>query len=828
MQRSPRRFAWLHLLVLVLLFTATAHAERAKKRIAALPTNYQAWLEQVRFLIDERERDAFLEIEKDYQRDAFIEEWWKARDPFPATATNEFREIYLQRIVDAAERFGTSRFDERTKVYVLNGEPDEILDTDCGLILWPLQVWYYNYSDVSRTPVTFLFYRPSGAGPFRMWQAAEGYDPLVAIDYGAENLERLVIDRCTGIDPYKVLAFIRAAEFEGMAGPQRALRPKPIDDEWLLAFRHFSTDLPEDAEPLEAEVEIGYPGRMQNRTVVRGLLKVPIEAATVDRVGDFSAYYFQLTGEILRGEELFESFRYRFELPVDEVGDASELPLVFERYLRPGEFSMVLKLEDLASKRYFRKIELLEVPSLESAEGETAVAEGGTEESAAPVAPEIRILEPAEGVLTGSVRFEALAQGEGIHKVGFLLDGKKLLTKTRPPYSIDVALGTVPRTHTLRAVAYDRAGEEIAGDELLINAGQHQFTVDIVDPASGGRGLSGPVRVRVDVRAPEGKAIDRLELFVGDARIATLYTPPWIQPVRFRPGELAVLRAVAYLADGSSTEDFVLLNAEGMVEEADVRLVELYTTVVDGSGRPRRGLEEADFTVFENKVPQQILRFDRLENLPIHAALLLDTSASMEESLPEVRQAALRFLESTITPKDRAALITFSEVPQLATRLTNDLDELARGLAGLKAERSTALYDSIVFSLFYMKGIRGQKVLLVLSDGEDRRSERSFDEVLEAAAREGVTIYTIGLDLKKLSAGRAALAKLAEQTGGRSFFIRETSELDAIYAQIQEELRAQYLIAYQSTHGAETEGFRAVEVEVRSGGEARTLRGYYP
>jgi VWFA-related protein len=136
----------------------------------------------------------------------------------------------------------------------------------------------------------------------------------------------------------------------------------------------------------------------------------------------------------------------------------------------------------------------------------------------------------------------------------------------------------------------------------------------------------------------------------------------------------------------------------------------------------------------------------------------------------------------------------------------------------------------VVFALYYFNGIKGQRALLVLSDGKDESSRFTFEETLEFARRAGVTLYTIGLALERggLDA-KKALKKLAEETGGRSFFVEQASELTAVYQAIEEELRSQYLIAYQSTNTKDNNKFREVELEVtRQGLEAKTMRGYYP
>jgi len=289
---------------------------------------------------------------------------------------------------------------------------------------------------------------------------------------------------------------------------------------------------------------------------------------------------------------------------------------------------------------------------------------------------------------------------------------------------------------------------------------------------------------------------------------------------------VAYVRAVAYLTDGNSTEDLVFVNSPDTLEELDIQFVELYTSALDRQGRPVPGLAQKDFAVSEDGVRQEIARFEQVSNLPIHAAVALDISASMAANLDQTREAALRFLQQTIQPKDRASIITFNDRPNLAVKFTKDLTTLAGGLAGLKAERGTALYDTIIFSLFYFNGVKGQRALLLLSDGKDEGSRFSFEDAQDYARRAGVTIYAIGLgddvDRKKLE-------KISEETGGRAFFVQHTSELDVIYQNIETELRSKYLIAYQSTNTGGGDGFREVDLKVsKPGVEAKTIRGYYP
>jgi VWFA-related protein len=365
----------------------------------------------------------------------------------------------------------------------------------------------------------------------------------------------------------------------------------------------------------------------------------------------------------------------------------------------------------------------------------------------------------------------------------------------------------------------------VATDELLINSAAKRFQVRLAEPQRG-KHYEKSLLARADVSVPDGQTIERVEFYLNEAKVATVFQPPYQQPILLNKGdEIAYVRAVAFLADGNSTENLVFVNAPENMAEVNVNFVELYTSVLDRQGRPVEGLTQKDFAVTEDGVKQEIARFERVTDLPIHAAVTIDVSASMEKNLDKARQAALQFLSGTIQPKDRAAVFTFNDHPYLTVKFTNDIPTLAGGLAGLKAERGTALYDSIIFTLYYFTGVKGQRAMLLLTDGKDEGSRFTFDDALEYARRAGVTIYAIGLG----DAEHRKLNKLAEETGGRAFFIKSIDELTAIYASIESELRSQYLIAYQSNSTSAGNNFRSVDLKVAKPGlEAKTIRGYYP
>jgi len=310
--------------------------------------------------------------------------------------------------------------------------------------------------------------------------------------------------------------------------------------------------------------------------------------------------------------------------------------------------------------------------------------------------------------------------------------------------------------------------------------------------------------------------------------LASLFQPPFAQPILLPQNQrITYVRAVAFLEDGNATEDLVFINAPRDMGHLNINMVELYTTVSDKKGRPVEGLTREDFVVREEGQPHDIRRFELVQDLSIHAGVVIDASTSMREELDQAIDSALSFFETVIQPKDRAAAVIFNDEPTLRVPFTNDIDVLTAGLEKVRSEGETALYDTLAFTIHYFSGIRGKRALILLSDGEDSRSRFSLTETLEFAQRSGVAIYSIalGLDLRRID-NRNVMMRLANETGGRFFSIASAKELDETYAAIEQELRSQYLLVYQSRH-EEGGDFRRVEVDV-DGLKVRTIPGYYP
>ena len=151
------------LLALGLLLAAALEAgvpRKLRKQIETLPAVYQQWIEGVELLISASEVEAFLELTKDYQRDAFIERFWRIRDPYPQSSRNELKERWETRIQQVKDLGEEDFRSERARVLLSNGPPDGLIEVKCA-DLWPGQVWYYRRAETIGNEIVMLFYQVS-------------------------------------------------------------------------------------------------------------------------------------------------------------------------------------------------------------------------------------------------------------------------------------------------------------------------------------------------------------------------------------------------------------------------------------------------------------------------------------------------------------------------------------------------------------------------------------------------------------------------------------------------------------------------------------------
>ena len=799
--------------------------EARLQAIRELPIEHQQWLRSVRGLITAGELDYFLRLHEAYRREAFIDAFWEPRDPDPRTPENEL-EARWQVLSSRGEfPYGDPRF----LLLLFNGLPGGWTLPDgrpvsrCLSRARSLEIWYYSSDELHsdrlyrrRFPVILL--RRMTGGPWETYRRGESLRPVPrAGRLPTSDVRMLCADELLDytLDEIAFVGDYDRVLDEVLAPPQ----PPP---EWLASFSASGTDLPAGAETFEVAAELDFPARKQSRAAARVVLGVPREQAPGRRFDGELFHNFQLTGEVIRDGSLFEGFRYRFEGPTPE--EAATVPLGFTRYLRPGEATLRLLLEDLYTGRFAQVVRQIEIPSPGGLPPVPAVPA-----ETARRGPSLHLVPPLGDVHVGMVRFRAWAEGE-LDEVRYYLDGRPVFSKRRPPYSVELDLGPAPLPRSVR-VAGSVGGREVATDQIWLNQGARIFRVRLVEPRPGAI-YPGGLTARAVVETPGGAAPERLELYLDDEPVATLREPPFVRSLRLPvdgSGPAAVVRAVAYLADGSWAEDAVVVNA-AFGEAVDVRLVELPALVSDAAGRPIRGLGRDRFRLYEDGVLQAVERFEEVGAAPVHAALLIDRSASMEPHLARVADAARAFAGAAVaSPDDRVAVLSFAQGLTVDAGFTAGRGQLERALAGLDADGRTAFYDSLVQAFNTFDGVSGPSALVVFTDGQDETSRLGFGETLETARRSGVTLYAIGTaDAYPEKQTRRQLEELAAETGGRAYFLAGLDDLEGVYLGILDELRGRYLLAY-APPSAGAEGFRKLRVEVDAqGAEVRTRRGYYP
>jgi Ca-activated chloride channel family protein len=267
--------------------------------------------------------------------------------------------------------------------------------------------------------------------------------------------------------------------------------------------------------------------------------------------------------------------------------------------------------------------------------------------------------------------------------------------------------------------------------------------------------------------------------------------------------------------------------------------VRLNATVLDGSGKSVQTLAKDDFHVYEDGVPQTIASF-RHEDLPVSLGLLIDSSGSMYDKRQAVDKASLDFVKLS-NPEDEEFLVDFSWEAFIDQDFTNNIDKLQQGLGYIKSSGGTALYDALVASADYLnKNAKHPKqVLLVITDGEDNASSATLEQTVRRIQDlDGPVIYCVGLlfgedtDKRESRHARRVLETLAEETGGAAYFPKSLNQVDAIAAEVAQDIRTQYTIAYHSTKSPTLGGYREVHVEAKARGmgrlSVRTRTGYFP
>jgi len=275
------------------------------------------------------------------------------------------------------------------------------------------------------------------------------------------------------------------------------------------------------------------------------------------------------------------------------------------------------------------------------------------------------------------------------------------------------------------------------------------------------------------------------------------------------------------------------------VIRVSTNLVLVPVSVTDVAGQAVQNLQQDDFQISEDGTPETISKMAEAGQSPLQLALLFDLSGSVNHRFEFEQQAATRFLQKVWKSGDSVTIISFNEEPHVRLRNSTSLTDALQDLLKLQpTESATAFYDSVIMSAKLLRQSatpETRQAEVVLSDGEDNRSDGTIVDALREVQRSDTIFYSINpggnsIRLNEISLkGQQDLTSLAHETGGTAFVSDQTGDLDEIFGRIATELRAQYLLSYYSSNPRFDGKFRRIAVSIPKRPElrVRSRQGYY-
>lgn len=273
---------------------------------------------------------------------------------------------------------------------------------------------------------------------------------------------------------------------------------------------------------------------------------------------------------------------------------------------------------------------------------------------------------------------------------------------------------------------------------------------------------------------------------------------------------------------------------EGQVPTIRVRtrLVNVAVNVEDEHGAPVGGLGRDDFEVLEDGKPQKIAIFEKESSTPLSIVLAIDASESVMRDDRLEREAAKHFVRALLRDQDELDLMDFADTVREVVPFTNDKKRIERGLGELQRGAATALYDAIYLGSQRLATTREdsgrRRVLMLITDGGDTVKGTRYPQAVEQAQRAGAMVYSIiivpvAADAGRNTGGEHALIQMAEDTGGRYYYVEDPQDLEPAFRHVSDDLRTQYLLGYYAPPGSGDTSFRRIGVRMKD----PALRGKY-
>lgn len=262
--------------------------------------------------------------------------------------------------------------------------------------------------------------------------------------------------------------------------------------------------------------------------------------------------------------------------------------------------------------------------------------------------------------------------------------------------------------------------------------------------------------------------------------------------------------------------------------KVQVRLVEVYASVHDQKGHFVDGLTRENFQVLEDGKPQQIAAFDSTSQ-SLSCAILLDTTGSMNEALPRVKNSIVKLIDE-LALEDSVAIYTFDQRLVVRQEFTTDKNAAKRAALRTRAEGATALFDALSEAAQELSQRPGKKVLILFTDGDDNSSALNASAAASRAKKAGVPLYTIAEGEATRSKNlRKLLDDLSQGTGGAAYEVKKLGEIEQVFHEISADLRHLYMISYRPPGEAHDGKWRKIDLLLRGPKDCRVRakEGYF-
>lgn len=291
---------------------------------------------------------------------------------------------------------------------------------------------------------------------------------------------------------------------------------------------------------------------------------------------------------------------------------------------------------------------------------------------------------------------------------------------------------------------------------------------------------------------------------------------------------------------------------DDQVLKLGTKLVNILFSAQDKQNRYFNDLQQTDVEIFEDGKPQEIFTFKRETDLPLTIAILVDVSGSEEQTIPLLKEAGGKFIDSILQKgKDTAAVVKFEGEATVMQSLTSNPARVRRGMDeivytppppvsvfggptppinGGSRAGGTSLYDAIVATATDMLAKEpGRKTIILLTDGMDTTSYSKIGDAIDQSLRSEIVLYAVGIADPQFGVEKGVLNKLCDATGGRAVFPKSANELDKAFTQLEQDLRQQYLLAYEPKNETPDGNFRKIELRVKDKKDLKIKhrRGYY-